>query len=206
MKTHILAILIGFFTFSCSKNDLNQIKINPENEIAFQVELINSNENFISKAKKLTVKHKSAYWSLQLDEKINISRSTSFDLELENGKVVEFSVGFHRPRVSKELLILDDENLNPWGKNWDYKSFESETNDLYQKLETFQIIIDGRYIGMHSASANFSFVSSEKAQINGVDKSFVTIRFEGDAFGVYDPDGLYGVYKITNGIFKGVIE
>lgn len=206
MKTYIIVIVIGFLTISCSKNDEDHVKIDPDNEIAFQVELINSNENFISQAKIATVKHKSSGWRLTNDDKIDLSRGVSFDLELENGKILEFRLGFQKRGVNKELLILEDENLNHWKRNWDYKSFESEANNLYQELEIFQIQIDGRYLTVNSANANFNFVSSERAIVNGEEKTYITLNFEGDAFGAYDPDGQWGVYKIKSGTFKGVIE
>lgn len=208
MKKILTLVITGFLAFSCSKNDANQIKIDPDNEISFQVKLINTDENFVSKAKSLKVKHKSAGWFRNDTGKIDLWRYIGFDLELENGKILELNFSYSKNEVDENLLLLEDEDLLYGRKNWDYKSFEIETSNFYKSFDSFSVGIsnNGQYISYGQESLDFSFVNSEKVLLNGLEKSYITIEFQGDAYGLHDPDGTSGVYKITNGTFKGVIE
>ena len=104
-------------------------------------------------------------------------------------------------------MILEDEDLHPWERNWDYSSFEIEATNFYQGFYETRVLINGNVIFYQQGNDNFNIVRIEKAIINGEEKSYVTINFNGKAFGWYDPSGEFQeVYEIINGIFKGVIE
>lgn len=206
MKTYILATIICLLAISCSKNDQKQLKIDPDYEISFDVEWANSTENFSSKAKNVKDVSKLESWSLNNDDEINLGQAINFDVELENGKKLTLYISFGKDGVNKDLLIIEGGTILYHGdRSWDYKSFEKET-DFYQSFDSvyFRISETNNYYDVEVT--DFSFVSSEKALVNGKEKSFITIDFQLEGFNPEDSTGDSGVYKITNGTFRGVLE
>ena len=56
-------------------------------------------------------------------------------------------------------------------------------------------------------SDNFKIVKIDKVTLDGIEKSRLIISFNGYLYGWFDPIGIHQeVYKLTNGVFKGVIE
>ena len=204
----IPAVLASGLFLGCEK-DVAPVINDPNNKISFQIEKSNSNSNsdYSSTAVQATATRKSSEWWHDSDSTIRLSRRATFDVTLENGEVLMFSIRLVKIEPKEELLILMDENLNYWLRNWDYTSFETKRTNFYYEFDYVFVEINYNVITHGRGDNTFRIIRVERANVNGVDKPYVTIKFEGEAFGWYDPTGEHSeVYKITNGVFKGVIE
>jgi hypothetical protein len=190
----------------CSEEDPVLITDN-STEITFQIEQMNSENDFITTTKGFVPKLKSSGWRLNSDGKTQLTREIVFDVELQNGESVEFGFWFIKYETNAINLILEDEDFIYWERNWDYAATETERTNFFQEFDEARVLINSN--GIFHNGANYSFIveSVKPTIINGEEKSYITIKFHGDAYGWYDPTGEYQeVYKLTNGVFKGVIE
>ena len=201
LSTAILAAL-----HACSSEETSMI-INPKDEVNFQVEQSNTSTDFNSQAQQLTSKEKSSSWRHSANGKITLTKEVSFDLTLENGTQMSFGFWFIKHEANTALLILDDEGASSWGRNWNYSSTELEAEHFYQGFDEARVLINGNVIFHDSMNDHFDVAKVEPAIVDGEEKSYVTISFDGEAFGFYDPLGEYqAVYNISNGEFRGIIE
>jgi len=203
---YFLFLTITILAHGCSQEDSLLITNSP-NQLSFQVEKLNSDDNFNTSVKSFESKVKSAGWKLNPDGKIQLTREIVFEVKLENGQSVEFGFWFIKYETDENTLILMDENLNYRERNWDYVSTEVEESNFFQEFDEARVMINANVIFHHETNENFKIESIEPTAIDGKEKSYITINFHGVAYGYYDPTGEYAeVYKLTNGIFKGVIE
>lgn len=209
MKTFTKAVLTAIIwssLYACQTDEVSP-KINPVDEISLEIEKTNAESNFKSRAAALSFTGKSSGWRLNGDGKVQLTREVKFDLELENGEVLAFGLWFIKYEQNKELLVLEDENLNSWERSWDYKSFEDDLTSFYKGFDEARVMINNNVIFHNQTNDSFIIERVEKATVDGLEKSYVTIKFNGTAFGWYDPNGEYQeVYKLTDGTFKGVLE
>ncbi len=176
-------------------------------QITFQVEKINSDQGFVTSTKSISLKSKTSGWRLDTEGKIYLTREVMYDLLLENGEEIEFGIWFTKQENDLNLLILENEDQNFWERNWDYVSIEEEAINFYQGFDESRIMINNNVIFHQQVNDNFNIISVESVEVDGQEKSLLTLSFSGEAFGYYDPKGEYQeVYKILNGVFKGVIE
>lgn len=201
----LLSISI-LWVFGCSQEDQISV-IDPSNQISGQVEQLNSDDDFKTAIKSFETKFKSAGWQLNSDGKIALTREILFDVVLENNQSVELGFWFVKYETDDNDLILQDEHLNYWERSWDYSTTEAERKNFFQEFDEARVMINANVIFHHESNENFRVESVEPAQVDGEEKSYITIKFNGDAYGWYDPSGAYQeVYKLTDGVFKGIIE
>lgn len=209
MKIYDSLFFMTFLLIGCADESPSPIT-NLPSEVSFQLEQLNTNNDLVTystQVKNFRTKHKSSGWRLNGDGKIQLTREIMFDLELNNGDSVEFGFWFIKYENNKENLVLADEELYYGERDWDYLSTETEITNFYKGFDEARILINSNVIFHKSPNENFQIVSVEEGVENGETKSFVTIQFEGTAFGFYDPNGEYQeVFKFTDGVFKGVIE
>jgi hypothetical protein len=209
MKKIILLLLTGFFSVSCDNSYDDEI-ITPPDGVSFQIEKTNSTNNYTSSTNISTLIQKSSSWSKDYQGNLHyISKSILYDLTLANGEIIKFSLEFSKhseltdtPTIN--LLTLDGTGNS--GLGWDYISSQTEAVDFYQNSNLSVHI--GEYNVIWLGNTNESnLVTVETVLVNGVEKSRVTVNFNGSARGYYDPNGEYmEVYNLTNGVFRGVVE
>ncbi|MFY0627911.1 MAG: hypothetical protein JXR07_16550 [Reichenbachiella sp.] len=203
-NVYFLVLLI--FILGCSEED-NSPRIDPPNEIGFQIEQRNSNNDFISNAENIEIQYKSSRWGLNVDGEIRLTREVMFNVGLENGETIEFGFWFMKNETSENDLTLRGEDLDNEDRSWDYVSTDAELKRFYQDFDEARLLVNYNVMFHNESNENFEVISIEQATVNGEHKSFVTIEFSGIAFGWYDPTGEFQeVYEITDGVFKGIIE
>jgi hypothetical protein len=204
MKKIILLLLTGLFSVSCDNSYDDEI-ITPPDGVSFQIEKTNSTNNYITSTNIATLNQKSSNWSKFYSNNLEyIRKGIMYDLTLENGETITFGLEFIKDDPNSDLLILDGTGNS--GFNWDYLSSQTEVIDFYQNSDVSVHI--GEYNVIWLGNTNESnIVTVETILENGIEKSHITINFNGSARGYYDPNGEYmPVYNITNGVFRGVIE
>lgn len=137
-----------------------------------------------------------------------IFKEAHYDVTLENGEMIKFTLTFKKFKVDKELLSLEPDSTIFYhdGVNWDYISSEKEAEDFYRN-GTVNIFVNGNGIFTHPGNEYLNVLNIEPVIQNGVEKSYLTIDFHGVAKQFYDPHGTTNpVYELTNGRFQGVIE
>lgn len=206
IKFIFTVIFVAFYSCHSDDDDTTPIA-DPTFEINLQMERTNSDTNFTSTVKKSTMKSKSAGWQVNADGKTQLTREIMFDLELENGETVAAGFWFLKYETNQELLILKDENLSQSERNWDYASLEAEAENFYRGFDRARVYVNNNVTFHTQTSENFNIINVEKTMVNGAEKSLVTLKVNGEAYGWYDPKGKsQEVYKIANGTFSGVIE
>lgn len=202
----IVSLMILLILVSCSKGGRSKL-VDPSNEVTFQIQKIKEGDSFTTSIASFEISNRSAGWNMKHDGRIQLTREIEIDLKLENGYTIDFGFWFIKYEDNADDLILEDEDLYPGKRNWDYISTEDERKNFYQDFDEARVILNYNYIFNKEINSNFEVISVQPAIIDGKEKSFVTINFEGEAYGLYDPTGEFqGIYQITNGIFRGVIE
>ncbi len=204
MKKIISLFLIGFTLTSCETSYSPEVS-NPPDGVSFQIEKTNSTNNYITNTNIAVLNQKSSNWSKFYSNNLHyIRKGIMYDLTLENGETITFGLEFIKDDPNSDLLILDGTGNS--GFNWDYLSSQTEAIDFYQNSDLRVHIGDYNVIWLGKTSES-NIVTVETILENGIEKSHITINFNGSARGYYDPNGEYmPVYNITNGVFRGVIE
>ncbi|MEL6250676.1 MAG: hypothetical protein AAFR87_01590 [Bacteroidota bacterium] len=209
MKSYLQLLLILSFTllFGCSQKLLVRPLIDPAPEFSGQIQVINSNNDYISSIVSGEEVRKNAGWYENRQGGVMLIKVVYYELELENGEKVELGFWFQKLEGNRDLLILEDAGNSAWDRNWDYKSKEDEANYFYGDFDQAQVMI-GNNVSFHKGpNPSFQITEVRKATVNGVEKNHIHLKFEGLAFGWYDPDGRYQeVYKFIDGSFEGVLE
>jgi hypothetical protein len=203
-------IIAGIFSALCMACHNNTEQPAPDHspQLSFTVEKLNSDNNFISKAKKITRVQKGQYWSRYTyhTPSIYLSQRTIFDVELENGDTIQLGFMFLKKETIESHLILGDSILGGYGKQWKYKTGTLEATRFYNDFNEANIEVNYNIIFNDKQSTNFRVTSIKKTVIDGEDKNAISIEFCGNAFGAYDPEGKYTIYRLSNGLFRGVLN
>lgn len=205
IPVYFLAVIICLL-FGCKKKD-PALKTNPPYEISAQIEQLNSDDDFFSSVESVTVKFKRSGWLENVDGSVDLLQELMFDMELENGKELTFGFWFRKIETDTNLLVLMDEDISYWERKWDYMETGVEASNFYEGFDEARVLINNNVTFHEQNNSTFNIVEVMPVLVDGEEKSYVTIEFEGTAFGWYDPNGEHQeVYSITNGIFRGVIE
>jgi hypothetical protein len=192
----------------CAKEEISS-KENNIDHISFDVELVNSRdgEDFVSKVKTVQSASRLSRWSYNDTKKYTLRKQLILDLTLANDMVVSWRIVLKTIETDEDLLKFYDAspNLSDW--NWDYIDYDTEVKHFYQKYEEAIIGFESSVTYHSNSSSNFKVIRTKEVIVQGESKTYVEFEFSGDAFNIYDPTGKTGeVYKISNGIFKGMIE
>ncbi len=200
IKISFLLILIQ----SCG-NDENLIT-NPETSISFNVKKTSPSyenstpDHFETKVK--TIKAKDETWRAnKYADQYSLHRSKAYELELANGRIIQFEIDLHIHEEDTSLLVINEDN------SWHYVSKEIERNQLL--LATINLTFDQAYwywFNCESDCRLAKITSIQEAEVNGTIQNYMTINFEGDIGNGYDHEGYYmGYYTIENGQFADVL-
>jgi len=206
----VLLTSVVFVLFnSCERDDATS-EIHSDFVVTFQIEKLNSTSNYATFVKSANFKNINQWWSPWADNKtMTLTREVTFDLELENGETVEFGFWFLKYE-SKDLLKLTEgqvllDGTVQYEKQWDYLLFIEEANNFYRGFDEARILINNTVIFTKHINEDFEILKVEPVLVNGEEKSQLTIKFKGETQGWYSgKDSDY--FRISNGIFKGVIE
>ncbi len=177
---------------------------NPKSELSFRYKKVNSDNDAVYEVHTNSVVDRRAVWSYYYDQ-YWLSQSIYFEVEPEDGEAFEVGLFLRKGETNESILTLEDDSLNPVKRKWNYKIFEDEVVHFYKDFDgRFEI----NYKAMFSSDlSNFmKAVKTQKVLVDGVEKTYVEIHFQGEAFGYYDPYKAYEGYIIQEGIFRGVIE
>lgn len=177
-------------------------------EINFDITRSNSDNNYSSSAEKIVGPiRKESRFHYGIDS-VELIQEISFDILLENNDTLSF--GFWLIKREDRQLI----NLGPYdpvynrGEEWDYINFSDEVENFYYDFKEARILLNNNVIFQIGSSDNlFKVVNAREVLIEGEKKTYLEVNFEGTAYGWYDPSGIaQEVFKISKGVFKGVIE
>ena len=179
-----------------------------ENEISFNIEKTNSQANFKASAVSSSLVKKLSGWQLNNDSTIDLTREAQYKIFLDNGDTINFSIWLMKRNENSTLLNLEDEELHYWKRNWDYKNFDDEVNNLYHDFDEARLIINQGHVIFHEKENElFDILNVQEVIVGSKAKSYITINFSGRALGFYDPTGEnLANYILTNGALKGFIE
>lgn len=204
MKNLVSLLIISLITMACDSNQNTEI-INPPDGVSFQIEKRNSTNNYITTTSSTSLEQKSSSWSkFQSNNLHHIQKSIQYDLTLTNGETIRFGLEFTKFDPNSDLLSLDGTGNS--GLNWDYISSQTEGIDFYKNCNLSVHIGEYNVIWLGNTN-DTNLVRVATVLVNGVEKSHITINFEGSARGYYGPNGEYqSFYDITNGVFRGIVE
>lgn len=215
---NILALISLILLLNCNKNDdaVNHEIINPTNSIAFEIEQINPNfEHFKYAISEDDIELSSIKESFIIKEDgfVRLVKEFDFDIALDNDNNITLSFFLLKDNVKQDLLLLEEfASSTENSRIWNYKSTYEEITDFYMGLDIEVVTFNLNHVltkdseEFLNSNNNFEF-EGEFAKVQGEEKTYVTIYFDGKAVGWYDSFGEHQeVYKITNGVFKGVIE
>ncbi|MEM8887075.1 MAG: hypothetical protein AAGD28_03740 [Bacteroidota bacterium] len=209
MKSYLQLLLVFSipFLFSCAQNRALSPIVDPDPVFSGQIEVINSTNDFVSNISSWEEIRKNAGWYENRQGGVMLTQAIYYDVELENGEKVELGFWFKKFEGNRDLLILDDSNNAAWNRNWEYKSLEDEANFFYGDFDEARVTI-GNNVSFHQeANPSFQITDVKRATVDGVERNYIQLSFEGLAFGWYDPNGQYQeVFKFIDARFEGVIE
>jgi len=201
----ILIILATVLLCGCEKDD-DTNTVTPVTAISFEVEQSNSSNDYTSSVKSASLRLKKQDWRLHHDGKTQLEQSIFYDVTLENGEVLDFGFWFIKYEKDASELMLEPDSSDQLNEKWDYISTEVEASNFYKGFDEARVLINSNVIYHTQVNDGFE-VDVEKVTVEGEEKSYVTINFDGTAYGFYDPEGeSQEVFAFKNGFFRGVIE
>ena len=218
MKTLIIATLAVLTLTACQEDYLfypgrSDEFINPLiSEIQFTDSIANSSSDSVYDFRSTNVQEKRSGW-LSWDDRLDLMREIIFQNSIAGTPSLEVSLWMRKVDEDSTLLLLQDRDSYYWERNWDYLLYEDEVKNFYQDNSDTRLDINGKVLFSGEASPNggadssaIRVVSSRKVMVDGVEKTWVEIHFEGDAFGGYDYYKEYEGYVVRDGLFRGIIE
>lgn len=189
----------------------------PPHLLSFDIEKTNSTNDFVSSVVDFEfVEQESKWWmwSPNFDTSVQLNRTILFNAILANGDSIDFKIWFKKQTSDYDKLILTDsvqvENCSGCSLSgkWCYRSIIDERDDFYLDYGTAFIDIKRSFTTGHkSNNGRFEVSNVERCLVDGIERNYISIEFEGSAFGVYDPYGEHlEVYHLSNGRFEGVID
>lgn len=204
-RNFIFLMLFPVFFAACEKDRIEDM---PAASVHFDIERSNSTDDYSETVTNvLRPAQKISRFRYGTDS-VMIIREIQFNLRLSNGDSLDFGfwmIAYESP----ELLILGEYDAKyHHGEEWDYLSYDTEVSDFYKGFREARILVNSNVIFIDSPQNDkFEIVRAEEVFIDGKFKTYLEIEFEGEAYGWYDPLGMYQeVYRITNGVFKGFLE
>lgn len=205
IRTLITAAIVLTLLTSCKEDvELNSV-VHPTTELSFTYKKVNAGDDSVYKVHTDKVHLRNSKWSYWNDEYWLI-REIFFKVEPAKGEPFEVSLYLRKNEANGSLLLLEDEALNSWERRWNYKSFENESTNFYENFSDGRFHIDYQTFFSPGPSDLMQVVKTQKVIVDGVEKTYVEMTFQGEAFGVYDPQKEFPGYIIQEGIFKGFIE
>lgn len=223
-----LLLLTLTLLYACGEKDLIPVEetetpttappntlTDPPFQLSFDVARSNSDNNYESQVLSFElVKQESEWsdWKTHHDSSILLTREISFDAALANGDTVRFGFWFKKCKEdtsSLELTFNSSENTISSYKygTWLYTSIVHELQDFYQDYDEVRVTINNNVIFNDINSPLCQITHVERCLVDGIERNYITIEFEGTAFGWYDPTGIHQeVFQLSNGRFEGVIE
>jgi len=205
LKNTIL-IFITIMIFGCEKDEIVK---NQVTTINFDINKSNSDNNYSTTVDEIiNTPEKISRFHYGVDS-VELIKEIQFNIKLKNRDSINLGFWFIAYESPTLLNLGEFDSIYLNGLNWDYINFEDEINNFYKGFKEARVIVNNSNVIFYN-SPQKSFFQIDKAEqifINGEYKTYIEIKFEGTAFGFYDPQGIYQeVYKIDNGIFKGIIE
>jgi hypothetical protein len=191
------------FRLSGTTEELEKLK----SEISFTYSVANGDTDSVYDFRSINVSGKSSGWLIQ-DDKLELIREISFGNSLVGNRSSEPEVSLWIRKVERDssLVRLEDRESHYWERIWDYLSYEDEAENFYRHYTDARLIVNGKVLFSGDESGSIEVISTKKVMIEGEEKTWVEIHFEGGVFGVYDPFKEYEGYIVRNGVFKGIIE
>ena len=214
-RKHLLSLSLFYFLFltlqiSCKKDDEEIVITNPKSELFLEYRFNGynygddcaTNDKSFHKLRSSGVAGISSAWLENGwgDGSVWLRKEISYNLLTGNEEQLNVVIGLQGSEKNKDLLILRDENLNYWERRWDYTSTDAEIKNLWNEPRV-SLVFNNHALTTFST---LEVVKAEKAWVDGVEKTYVELRFSGEAFGIYGPE--HPLYTIKNGWFKGVLE
>lgn len=179
----------------------------PKSEISFTYSVANGDTDSVYYFRSTSILERSSGW-LIWDNKLELMREISFRDNITGDYSPEPEVGLWIRKVEGDssLVRLEDKELHYWKRTWNYLLYQDEAESFYHHYTDARLIINGKVLFSGDESSFIEVVSTKKVMIEGGEKTWVEMRFEGEAFGVYDPFKEYEGYIVRNGVFRGTIE
>lgn len=196
-----LALSLAIFLLGGCGQDESLVIIDPVEELAFEIERRNSYSDFSSKVKKYELISRSSSWRETSEGNIELIREVMFEVELENKDKIDFGFWFRKEETNRDLLILEDENLDWKERNWDYKEFEDEVFSFYENYNEARILLDEKEMLLYRSQRNFEILKVKKALVDSKEKTYLYAYFSAIKITSNSVN-----YRIENGGFRGVIE
>lgn len=192
--------------YSCEKEEEIDVLSNPESKVSIQYQNLNTGDDALYEWSSSHVFRRTSAWLTNLHGGDTAWVRKEIILTSNSENVYEMSVyiGFQRNEAEGnllELVELGDEELNYWERGWDYKSTTKEIERFYKK--------EGVLIQIGAKPLSLDYFKIERLQavmVDGIEKTYVELRFRGKAFGFYDGYKEHHGYCIKEGFFAGVIE
>lgn len=109
--------------------------------------------------------------------------------------------------IKNDQLILMDKDSSTLDRNWDYLTAEVKIANFYQNFDEARVLINNNVTFHSEMNDAFKILKAETVTDNSQEKTYLTIEFNGMAYGWYDPKGEYQeVYEVIDGVFSGMIE
>ncbi len=175
---------------------------NTNAELRFKYKKINAGDDSVYEVRTSKVYQRNAGWSYWVSA-FWLSREIFFEVVPEGGEAFEVSLYLRKNEPDSSILLLENEGVNYWERNWDYKSFQHEAKNFYGQFDEARFNINYTTLSVFDTYNSIEVAKTQKALINGTEKTYVEIKFNGEAFGVYDPNKEFLGYSIQEGSFRG---
>ena len=201
LSLSLFSLLLLALMSSCIEEEDEIMISNPKSEVYFEYSMANTDDDSSYKVYSSDVIRRSSSWLGFGDWGGDLEKSIHFTAKSGSGDTLSIAITQRGSESNRELLELRDEDKNYWERSWNYKSTETEIQNFWYRPGGY-ISINGTYF----KASRFEVVSAKSVFVDGVEKTYLEIRFSGEAFGFYDPYKQYPGYIIKNGRFRGVIE
>ena len=215
MRTCIIAILVLLSFTACQEDYLLKFSDTSnepreqylKSEIQFTYSLANSDTDSVYHFYSTDVEERKSGWLFR-NNKLNLMREISFrdSIAGQRDQSLEVSLEVRKVEEDSALVRLEDRELYYWERTWDYLSYEDEAENFYRHYTGAALSINGKVLFSSDESGSIEITSTKKVVIDGMEKTWVEIHFEGDVFGVYDPFKEYEDYIVRDGVFRGTIQ
>ncbi|MFN3404871.1 MAG: hypothetical protein ACK40G_12300 [Cytophagaceae bacterium] len=203
-RNQIIVVFVVFISFACRKKAESPAKTY-DTSISFGAERSNSVENYTSKVSSFVLKNKGTGWLLNSENKIELTREVEYTVQLENGHIITFGFWFIKREMDDSQLILLDHDSLSYNRRWNYITTDLETERFYKGFDEARVLVNNNVIFHNSPNENFK-IETEKVIVNNKQQSYVTIYFQGTAYGFYDPFGEFQeVFHFSGGTYKGIL-
>ncbi len=203
----VIALASLFVLFGCEKDSDSPVH-EGQADISFQIERTQSEDNYLSSVAKVISQKITTSWSERHANYLQLIREITMELELEDGRTIEFGIWMLKREADTEHIERTDLAAGEEGVLWDYRSSEVEAERFYRGFDEARILINqNNVMFVEPGHADFRISKVEPTTVDGRTVSELTIEFEGRAYGWYDPQGeRQEIYEIAGGSFQGFLE